>query len=62
LVSHAKRREDYGVREHGAEGEEIALTKARGSNGGWRKLRNGEHHNLYSSPKIIRVMKSRRMR
>jgi hypothetical protein len=30
--------------------------------GGWRKLRNEELHNLYSSPSIIGMMKSRRMR
>jgi hypothetical protein len=30
--------------------------------GGWRKLHNGELHNLYSSPSIIRMIKSRRMR
>jgi hypothetical protein len=30
--------------------------------GEWRKLHNGELHNLYSSPDIIRQMKSRRMR
>jgi hypothetical protein len=30
--------------------------------GGWRKLRSEELHNLYSSPSIIRTMKSRRMR
>jgi hypothetical protein len=30
-------------------------------NGGWRKLHNDELHNLYSSPSIIRIMKSRRM-
>jgi hypothetical protein len=30
--------------------------------GGWRKLHNGELHNLYSSPSIIRITKSRRMR
>jgi hypothetical protein len=28
----------------------------------WRKLHNDELHNLYSSPNIIRVIKSRRMR
>jgi hypothetical protein len=30
--------------------------------GGWRKLRKEELHNLYSSPSIIRMIKSRRMR
>jgi hypothetical protein len=30
--------------------------------GGWRKLHNEELHNLYFSPSIIRMMKSRRMR
>jgi hypothetical protein len=29
---------------------------------GWRKLHNEELYNLYSSPSIIRVSKSRRMR
>jgi hypothetical protein len=29
--------------------------------GGWRKLYNKEVHNLYSSPIIIRIIKSRRM-
>jgi hypothetical protein len=28
----------------------------------WRKLHNDELHNLYSSPNIVRVTKSRRMR
>jgi hypothetical protein len=30
--------------------------------GGWRKLHNEELHNLYSSPSIIRMIKSRRLR
>jgi hypothetical protein len=30
--------------------------------GEWRKFHSGELHNLYSSPNIIRQMKSRRMR
>jgi hypothetical protein len=30
--------------------------------GGWRKLHNEELHNLYSSPSITRMIKSRRMR
>jgi hypothetical protein len=29
---------------------------------GWRKLHNEELHNLYSSPNIIRMIESRRMR
>jgi hypothetical protein len=30
--------------------------------GGWRKLHNEGVHNLYSSPSVIRMIKSRRMR
>jgi hypothetical protein len=30
--------------------------------GGWKKLYNEELHNLYSSPSIIRMIKSRRLR
>jgi hypothetical protein len=30
--------------------------------GEWRKLHNGELHDLYSSPSIIRIMKARRVR
>jgi hypothetical protein len=30
--------------------------------GGWRKLHNEVLHNLYSSPSIIRMIKTRRMR
>jgi hypothetical protein len=29
--------------------------------GDWRKLHNEEFHNLYSSPNIIRMIKSRRI-
>jgi hypothetical protein len=28
----------------------------------WRKLRNGEFNDLYCSPNIVRVIRSRRMR
>jgi hypothetical protein len=30
--------------------------------GGWRKLHNEELHSLYSSPSIIKMINSRRMR
>jgi hypothetical protein len=30
--------------------------------GGWRKLHNEELHNLYSSPNIIEMIRSRRIR
>jgi hypothetical protein len=30
--------------------------------GGWRKLHNEDLHNLYGSPSIIRIIKSRAMR
>jgi hypothetical protein len=30
--------------------------------GSWRKLHNDEFHSLYSSPNIVRMIKSRRMR
>jgi hypothetical protein len=33
----------------------------RGEDGSWRKLHNDEFHSLYSSPNIVRVIKSRRM-
>jgi hypothetical protein len=34
----------------------------REEDGSWRKLHNDELHNLYSSPNIIRVIKSRMVR
>jgi hypothetical protein len=36
--------------------------KRDGVTGGWRKLHNEELHNLFPSPSIIRIIKSRRMR
>jgi hypothetical protein len=36
--------------------------KRDGVMGGWRKLHNEELHDLFSSPSIIRIIKSRRMR
>jgi hypothetical protein len=35
--------------------------RKREEDGSWRKLHNDELHNLYSSPNIIRVIKSIRM-
>jgi hypothetical protein len=34
----------------------------REEDGSWRKLHNDELHSLYSSPNIVSVIKSRRMR
>jgi hypothetical protein len=34
----------------------------REEDGLWRKLHNDELHNLYSSPNIVKVIKSRRVR
>jgi hypothetical protein len=47
--------------------ENRALRRIFGPNrdevtGGWRKLHNEELHNLYSSPNIIRQIKSRQMK
>jgi hypothetical protein len=46
--------------------ENIVLRKIFGpkreEDGSWRKLHNDELHSLYSSPHIVRVIKSRRMR
>jgi hypothetical protein len=36
--------------------------KGRKEERSWRKLHNDELHDLYSSPDIVRVIKSRRMR
>jgi hypothetical protein len=38
------------------------LGAKREEDGSWRKLHNDEPHSLYSSPNIVRVIKSRRMR
>jgi hypothetical protein len=39
----------------------VSLNSRDGVMGGWRKLHNKKLHNLYSSPSIIRIIKSRRM-
>jgi hypothetical protein len=38
------------------------LGPKREEDGSWRKLHNDELHSLYSSPNIVRVIQSRRMR
>jgi hypothetical protein len=40
----------------------IFILKRDEVTGDWRKLHNEELHNLYSSPNIIIIIKSRRMR
>jgi hypothetical protein len=46
--------------------ENRVLTKIFGpkreEDGSWKKLHNDELHSLYSSPNVVRVIKSRRMR
>jgi hypothetical protein len=53
-MKHRLRSFEYRVlrRTFGPKWEEVA--------GGWKRLHIEEHHKLYSSPNIIRVMKSRR--
>jgi hypothetical protein len=38
------------------------LGPKREEDGSWKKLHNDELHSLYSSPNIVTVIKSRRMR
>jgi hypothetical protein len=40
----------------------VQYTPKREEDGSWRKLHNDELHRLYSSPNIVRVIKSGRMR
>jgi hypothetical protein len=40
----------------------MSQLKRDGVTGGWRKLLNEELHDSYSSPRITRITKSRRMK
>jgi hypothetical protein len=40
----------------------LRIGPKREEDGSWRKLHNDELHSLYSSPNIVRVIKSMRMR
>jgi hypothetical protein len=55
-------REEHGLRDF----ENRVLRKIFGpkreEDGSWRKLHNDELHSLHSSPDMVRVIKSRRMR
>jgi hypothetical protein len=55
-------REEHGLRVFENRVLRIFGPKRDEVTGGWRKLYNEELHNLYSSPSIIRMIKSRRMR
>jgi hypothetical protein len=54
------------VSHFGAETYNSVLRKILGpkreEDGSWRKLHNDELHSVYTSPNIVRVIKSRRMR
>jgi hypothetical protein len=55
-------REEYGLRVFENRVLRRDFGPKREEDGSWRKLRNDELHNLYSSPNIVRVIKLRRMR
>jgi hypothetical protein len=55
-------REDHRLRVFEKGSEKNIWTKGDKVTGEWRKLHSVELHNLYSSPNIIRQIKSRRMR
>jgi hypothetical protein len=52
------------LKEEGIENEVLRRIPGRKGDemvGGWRKLHDEEFHNLYFSPNIIRLIKSRKM-
>jgi hypothetical protein len=62
LLTVGNLREEHGLRvfENSVLGR--VFGPKREENGSWEKLHNDELHGLYSSPNIVRVIKSRRMR
>jgi hypothetical protein len=54
-------REEHRLRVSENRALKVFRTK-REEDGSWRKLHNDELHSLYSSPNIVRVIKSRKMR
>jgi hypothetical protein len=55
-------REEHGLRVFENRVLRSIFGPKREEDGSWRKLHNDELHNLYFSPNIFRVIKSRRMR
>jgi hypothetical protein len=55
-------REDHRLRAFEKRALKRIFRPKREEDGLWRKLHNDELHSLYSTPNIIRVIKSRRMR
>jgi hypothetical protein len=55
-------REEHRLRVFENKGLRRIFGPKREEDGSWRKLHNGELHGLYSSPNIVSVIKSRRMR
>jgi hypothetical protein len=55
-------REDQRLRVFGNRVLRRIFGPKREEDGSWRKLHNDEFHSLYSSPNIVRVIKSRRVR
>jgi hypothetical protein len=60
LVSHVEGEHRLRVFENGV--LRRIFGRKRDEDGSWRKLHNDELHSLYSSPSIVRVIKSRKMR
>jgi hypothetical protein len=55
-------REEYGLRVFENRELRRIFGPKREEDGSWRKQPNDEPHSLYSSPNIVRVIKSRRVR